>query len=268
MGGECSQYCTICATNTIHILFSVWLSVFSKNIEVIVIENSLTFFERQAAKPDTVTNRASLVKWVLVAITERRAVSGYSLPLLFIHTYYSLKVDCSLSPIFSVGFSRLVRFGRTPAILVCQYFRSSPQVAFAVINQDGGSSIEAYSTSLENPTEKYGTVNSLLWQRSCVYCTLPPTETISWLMRVKGLFWPAAHFESSLSTPFLLIEVCLAHGLQTVFLNRLNVMVILANPLSHSRHLLPSHLMQFLPQSVKKTWINSTQCLGTWIIVF
>ena len=38
-------------------------------------------------------------------------------------------VDCSESPIFSVGFSRLVRFDRTPAILVCKGKRNLGRVS-------------------------------------------------------------------------------------------------------------------------------------------
>ena len=91
----------------------------------------------------------------------------------------ALLLDCSKSPIFSLGFSRLVRFDRTPAILVCSNERNlgrvsellrgawmgnTLQVAFLPL-QTKMAEVQSKRTSLVNPTEKIWDCeqSTLLW---------------------------------------------------------------------------------------------------------
>ena len=80
-------------------------------------------------------------------------------------------LDCSQSPYFSVGFSRLVRFDGTPAILVCKSERDLGRVSKLPRGAGVGVSLDTLPrscsllqtnmaaapskrTGLENPTEK------------------------------------------------------------------------------------------------------------------
>ena len=80
------------------------------------------------------------------------------------------KVDCSQSHIFSVGFTRLVRFDRTSAILVCRGKNATWRVfpihaplsssdtlpRLRSLLQTKMAGVRSKRTSLENPREKIG----------------------------------------------------------------------------------------------------------------
>ena len=107
----------------------------------------------------------------------------------------TMHLDCSQSPSFSVGLSRLVRFDGAVAILVCKSERHLGRVSklprgaeWGLIESGEGklpsvvltlprsrsllqikmAAAPSKRTSLDNPTENRGTVNSLLCIRSAL----------------------------------------------------------------------------------------------------